>query len=80
MKIIYFLWYQFNWLEFVTYILIPTSIILVLLTYILFNIKLLKLSFDFDIEFLTDLDKKYKKTFKSIVKKLEREDIFNNKW
>lgn len=57
MKTIYLFWTQFNWLEFVTYILIPTSIVLIILVYLYFNIKLLKLSLDFEIDFLEKIDK-----------------------
>ncbi len=44
MKTLYFLWYQLNWLEFVTYVIIPSSIILVILVYIFFNLKVFRLS------------------------------------
>lgn len=50
MNSLYFFWTQLNWLEFVTYVLIPTAMVLVILTYIYFNIELLKLSFNFEIE------------------------------
>lgn len=44
MRTLYFFWYHLNWLEFVTYIIIPASIILVILVYIYFNLKVFRLS------------------------------------
>ena len=72
MKNLYFLWYELNWLEFITYVLIPNSIILVILVYIYFNISLIKISFDFDLSFLTILDKNYENKFRLIKKKLKK--------
>ena len=66
MKNLYFLWYYLNWLEFVTYILIPSAIILIILVYIFFNIKILKLSYNFDIDFLDSLDKMNEKELNDI--------------
>lgn len=44
MRTIYFFWYTLDWLEFFTYVLIPASIILVILVYIYFNLRLLRFS------------------------------------
>lgn len=52
MRSLYFFWYYLNWLEFVTYIIIPTSIVLVILVYIYFNLKVFRLSMN-----LTDISK-----------------------
>lgn len=61
MRTLYFFWYELNWLEFVTYILIPTSMILVILAYIYFNIEILKLTFNIEFEIF---DKKLKRDIK----------------
>ena len=50
MKSLYFLWYYLNWLELVTYVLIPTAMVLIILTYIFFNIELIRLTFNFDVD------------------------------
>lgn len=57
MRYIYFFWYHLNWLEFVTYVLIPTAMVLMVLVYILSNIKLLRISLEYDNEVFTKLDK-----------------------
>lgn len=57
MRYIYFFWYHLNWLEFVTYVLIPTAMVLMVLVYILSNIKLLKISLENDNEIFNKLDK-----------------------
>ncbi len=44
MKNLYFFWFYLNWLEFVTYVIIPSSILLVILVYIYFNLKVFRLS------------------------------------
>lgn len=44
MKGLYFFWYYLNWLEFVTYVIIPSAILLVTLVYIYFNLKIFRLS------------------------------------
>lgn len=44
MRTIYFLWYNLNWLEYVTYVIIPSSIVLVILVFIYFNLRLLRTS------------------------------------
>lgn len=46
----YFLGYNLNWLEFVTYIIIPSSIIIMILLYIFFNYWAIKSTFSYDIE------------------------------
>lgn len=48
MNTIEFFWYSFNWLEFVTYILIPLAMILMIVVYIVSNLKLIELCFNFD--------------------------------
>lgn len=59
MRSLYFFWYYLNWLEFVTYVLIPTAIVLVILVYIYFNLslfrKLLHISFLDENKILSDL-------------------------
>lgn len=77
MKTIYFFWNQLNWLEFVTYVLIPTSIVLVILVYLLFNVRIFKLSFDFDISFIEELDKKYEEDLWILKSKLEKYIVTN---
>jgi len=44
MRTLYFFWYQLNWLEFVTYVIFPSSIVLIIFVYILFNLKLFRAS------------------------------------
>lgn len=44
MRTIYFFWYNLNWLEYVTYVIIPSSIVLVILVFIYFNLRLLRTS------------------------------------
>jgi len=39
-------WTNFTGIEFVLYIIMPTTILLVILTYILFNIRLIAFAFD----------------------------------
>lgn len=56
MRYIHFFWYNLNWLEYVTYVLIPTAMVLMILVYILSNIRLLKISFEYDNEILTKFD------------------------
>ena len=63
MKSLYFFWYYLNWLEFVTYVLIPSAMILVILTYIFFNIELLRFALNLELDILDkkkifDLEKK----------------------
>lgn len=72
MNTIYLFWSEFNWLEFVTYILIPTSITLVLLVYLYYNIQLLKLSFDFEMSFLEKFDKNVKDQHNKVQKLLDK--------
>ncbi len=79
MKTIYFLWYQLNWLELVTYILIPTAMVLVILTYILFNVRALKLSFDVDINLIKLLEKSNNMKFDTILKKIDELNDDNSK-
>ncbi len=59
MRSLYFFWYHLNWLEFVTYVVIPTAIVLVILVYIYFNLslfrKLLHISFLDENKILSDL-------------------------
>lgn len=70
MNNIYIFWTHFNWLEFVTYILIPTAIILVILLYIYFNIRLFKLTFDFDIDLVNSFDETNEKQLSLLKKKI----------
>ena len=77
MRNIYVFWAEFNGLEFVTYILIPSSILLVVLIYLYFNIRLLKLSFDFDISVLAKIDKNLEEKHNAIKKIL---DIYYSKY
>lgn len=49
-------WIYFNWLELVTYVLIPTAMVLIILLYIVANIKLIELSFGWDYSVLEKLD------------------------
>lgn len=44
MKSLYFLWYYLNWLELITFVLIPTAIVLIIFVYLYFNIELIKLT------------------------------------
>lgn len=77
MNSIYILWHHFNGLEFVTYIIIPSAIVLIILVYIYFNIKLMKLSFDFDLDFVDEIDKSNEKKIKKLKEKLKEKDIYN---
>jgi len=56
MTIYNILWYSFNWLEFVTYILIPTAIFLIILLYIWANFKLILLAWDLNKEILSGVN------------------------
>ena len=71
MKDFLIFWQQFDWLEFVTYIVIPGAMILVILTYILFTIRLLKLSFDIDLDFLWVLERLNTIKYTEILNKIE---------
>ncbi|MDD2870664.1 MAG: hypothetical protein PHS49_01630 [Candidatus Gracilibacteria bacterium] len=44
MRTIYFFGYNLNGLEYVTYVIIPSSIVLVILVFIYFNLRLLRTS------------------------------------
>ena len=63
-------WNHFNWLEFVTYILIPTAMVLVILVYIYFNIRLFKLTFDFDIDLVSHYDESNEKQLQNLKRKI----------
>ena len=71
MRNIYVFWSDLNWLEFVTYIIIPSSMLLVILIYLYFNIRLLRLSFDFDLSILAKIDKNLEENQKAIKKLLD---------
>jgi hypothetical protein len=58
-------------LEFVTYILIPTAMVLVILVYILFNIRFLKLSFDIDLNLIKLLEKSNTVKYDNIMHKID---------
>lgn len=77
MNSIYIFWYQFNGLEFVTYIIIPVAIVLVILVYIYFNIKLIKLSFDFDLDIIDEIEKTNEEKLKKLKNKFKEDDIYN---
>ncbi len=47
MRTIYFFGYYLNWLEFVTYVIIPLAILSMILVYIYFNINIIIASFKF---------------------------------
>ncbi len=86
MRTLYFFWYQLNWLEFVTYIVIPTSIVLMVLVYVYFNISLLrkssKLTLDYRfkvMEEIYDLEINLSKEKKDD-KILEENKKVDNKW
>ena len=64
-------WSDLNWLEFVTYIIIPSSMLLIILIYLYFNIRLLRLSFDFDLSILAKIDKNLEENQKAIKKLLD---------
>ena len=51
MKSLYFFWYYLNGLEFVTYILIPVAIVLVILVYLYFNADIIRSTIGFDLDF-----------------------------
>ncbi len=78
MDTIYILWYQLNWLEFVTFAILPIAVVVLSLVYLLFNIRLLKFSFDFDIYFLTELEKSYTKKLDTLLVKID--DKYNLNW
>lgn len=71
--------YTLNWLEFVTYIIIPSSIILVILVYIFFNIRLIRLTMESNIEFLDDIESQCNDKLKSINFEALEEDFFIEK-
>ena len=72
MRNIYVFWVELNWLEFVTYVLVPTSMTLVILIYLYFNISLLKLSFDFDINLLKKIDNNLEKKHSTLNRLLDK--------
>lgn len=74
-NLIYVFWTPMNWLEFVTYVIIPSAIVLVILLYIFFNIRLLKLSFDYDLSLLPELDKLNNLKFERIYDILRKKNI-----
>lgn len=51
-----FLGYTLNWLEFVTYIIIPSTIIIMILLYFLFNYKNIVKAMDCEDNYLNELD------------------------
>lgn len=59
MRSLYFFWYHLNWLEFVTYVVIPAVMICMILVYIYFNLSLFrkssKISFDYKVEIMDKL-------------------------
>jgi len=85
MKTFDFLWHTLNWLELVVYIIIPSSIILMILLYIYFNFELIKISFSFDTSLYDKFSKAYKnKKLKDIdneeLNKLDKlKDLFKDK-
>lgn len=56
MRYFYVFWNTINWLEFVTYIIIPTAIITIILTYIFFNLRLIKMSIEDNAELLNNIE------------------------
>ena len=77
MRTIYLFWLQYNWLEFITYILIPTSIVLIILVYLFFNIELLKVSLNLEFDII---DKKHNVDFEHFKFDFEyaNEDLINS--
>lgn len=82
MRSLYFFWYHLNWLEFVTYVLIPTAIVLVILVYIYFNLRVFRLSMHLNddskqkiIDELSDDDFKLKKINLIIIDNLDSDSI-----
>lgn len=74
MRTLYFFWYHLNWLEFVTYVIIPSSIIIVILLYIFFNLKILRASMKISSEeksILEDILLKDKLIEDILIKKLD---------
>jgi len=50
MNWIHLFWHYLNWLEFITFILIPVAIVLLTLVYLYFNLRLIRLSMDSEID------------------------------
>jgi len=62
-------WSNFTGIEFVLYIIMPSSIVLVILTYILFNIRLIAFVFDYDIFLYKDIRNKMEEKLQKIINK-----------
>lgn len=71
-------WHTFNWLEFVTFIIIPWSIISIVLTYIFFNYRLIRISLESNEQLLEELDEECNLEFKKISLKVFNKNIFLN--
>jgi hypothetical protein len=57
MNHLFFIWFNFNWLEFVTYVIIPVAMLVYILLYIYFNIRLIRISLYSDIWELKEITK-----------------------
>jgi len=67
MHYINILWDNFSQIDFVLYIVMPSSIVLIILTYILFNIRLIRLSFDRDIFSHNNSSSKLEEEFEKVI-------------
>ncbi len=67
MHYINILWDNFSQIDFVLYIVMPSSIILIILIYILFNIRLIRLSFDRDIFLHNNSSSKLEEEFEKVI-------------
>lgn len=74
---IYILWIELNWLEFVTYVIIPAAMILMILVYILFNLDGVKLSIGYEEGLLEKIEEKERQDNKSNNDTKDKQTIVN---
>ncbi len=61
MKWLHIFWVYLNWLEFTTFIVLPIAVLLLTLVYIYFNLRLIRLSMEAEMDelsFMTSLTNK----------------------
>ena len=69
MNYINIFWTKLSNVDFILYIIFPSVIFLLILTYILFNIRLIKLSFDYDLFLFSNMRSKMEDRLRKIINK-----------